>query len=31
VQVTSKKIPDIVLRKQLLSKKNDLGQSASGL
>lgn len=30
VQVISKKIPDISLRKQLLSKKN-LGQSASGL
>lgn len=29
-QVTSKKIPDIMLRKQLLAKKN-LGQSASGL
>ena len=28
--VTSKKIPDIILRKQLLAKKN-LGQSASGL
>jgi hypothetical protein len=30
LQVTSKKIPDITLRKQLLAKKN-LGQSASGL
>ena len=30
VQVTSKKIPNIALRKQLLAKKN-LGQSASGL
>ena len=30
LQVTSKKVPDISLRKQLLAKKN-LGQSASGL
>jgi cell division protein FtsL len=30
VQVTTKKVPDISLRKQLLAKKN-LGQSASGL
>jgi hypothetical protein len=30
VQVTSKKVPNIALRKQLLAKKN-LGQSASGL
>jgi hypothetical protein len=29
-EVTSKKVPDISLRKQLLAKKN-LGQSASGL
>jgi hypothetical protein len=31
VQVSSKKVPNITLRKQLLAKKNDLGQSASGL
>ncbi len=30
VEVTSKKVPNITLRKQLLAKKN-LGQSASGL
>ena len=30
LQVSSKKVPDITLRKQLLAKKN-LGQSASGL
>ena len=30
LQVISKKVPDISLRKQLLAKKN-LGQSASGL
>jgi hypothetical protein len=30
VEVTSQKVPDISLRKQLLSKKN-MGQSASGL
>src|SRR5271169_1613227 len=31
VEVTSKKVPDIYLRKQLLSKKNIGHQSASGL
>jgi cell division protein FtsL len=31
VEVTSKKVPDISLRKQLLSKKNIEQQSASGL
>ncbi|HEY2347687.1 MAG TPA: hypothetical protein VGH64_01665 [Puia sp.] len=31
VQVTSKKVPNITLRKQLLAKKNNMGQSASGL
>jgi cell division protein FtsL len=30
-EVTSKKVPDITLRKQLLSKKNMGPQSASGL
>jgi len=30
VEVTTQKVPDISLRKQLLSKKN-MGQSASGL
>jgi hypothetical protein len=31
LEVTSKKVPDISLRKQLLSKKNIEQQSASGL
>ena len=31
VPVTSKKVPNITLRKQLLAKKNNMGQSASGL
>jgi hypothetical protein len=31
VEVTSKKVPDISLRKELLSKKNMGQQSASGL